>query len=333
MTRRALCALTIITLAAGLCVTGCKSGKTRHNFSHIEYNLLEEPITKPARDLSQYSSFCLISNGRNSDPLLKSQLLSLARGMMQALGYRYVDDMEKADIVLCIVFSNEYSETYVPPKTVTIPKYVEPETETTTSYWSGEVGGVDTGGMVQTHTTKPGYWTTQTYTRPGYTVGSYYPVVGIGLHDSWGYLRPGASSDTVIDYVVWSGGASASSKLWDLRMTGQMLMLELVKSMPRCAKAQPPNAWLGIDGTMLTPDGKNLFPTILRVAEGSPAAKAGLRQWDIIWEIDGHSTANMTYDQVGELLSGRAGDPKTLTIARLDEKIPCRLELAPYRRQ
>lgn len=60
-------------------------------------------------------------------------------------------------------------------------------------------------------------------------------------------------------------------------------------------------------------DGKYVIQTTLK---GSPAEEAGLKSNDIITNIEGVSTSNMTFDNIIDLLRGSSGTDVTITIKR-----------------
>jgi len=64
---------------------------------------------------------------------------------------------------------------------------------------------------------------------------------------------------------------------------------------------------------------KNNQLTAVSALAGSPAAKAGLRAGDIIAQIDGQSTSEMTIDEAVAKIRGRSGTKVTLTILRNSE--------------
>lgn len=66
--------------------------------------------------------------------------------------------------------------------------------------------------------------------------------------------------------------------------------------------------------------GKRL--TVVEPMEDSPAEKAGIRAGDIITQIDGVSTLNMTLDDASKRLRGQEGSPITLTILRDGQAAP-----------
>lgn len=71
-------------------------------------------------------------------------------------------------------------------------------------------------------------------------------------------------------------------------------------------------AYVGID----TATG---YTKIVSPIEGSPAAEAGLRPDDIVYEVDGVSTQGMDINSVVAMVKGEAGTKVTLTIARSGE--------------
>jgi len=56
--------------------------------------------------------------------------------------------------------------------------------------------------------------------------------------------------------------------------------------------------------------------TVIAPLEGTPGQKAGLKAGDIITQIDGKDTFNMTTDDAVNLIRGQKGTPVVLTIAR-----------------
>jgi carboxyl-terminal processing protease len=80
---------------------------------------------------------------------------------------------------------------------------------------------------------------------------------------------------------------------------------------------------------------KNNLITVIAPIDGAPAVKAGLRAGDIIAQINGEDTTNMTVDQAVSKIRGQAGtnvtlklvrqgapNPITLTITRADITVP-----------
>ncbi len=109
--------------------------------------------------------------------LLEKQMLFSIRNRIEAAGYMYVANIEEADLVFTLSGSNEYKTIDVPPSSITVPNYVPSRTIITNSSSHGNVSAYGTYGSAYgtysghgtATTTVPGYWTTRSYTRPGYT--------------------------------------------------------------------------------------------------------------------------------------------------------------------
>ena len=61
---------------------------------------------------------------------------------------------------------------------------------------------------------------------------------------------------------------------------------------------------------------------INRVIDGTPAAGAGVLAGDIITDVDGTSTASMTFDELGTKVRGNAGTSVTITVIHLGSSTP-----------
>jgi S1-C subfamily serine protease len=69
---------------------------------------------------------------------------------------------------------------------------------------------------------------------------------------------------------------------------------------------------------------------VVEVADGSPAAKAGLELEDIITKIDGQAVTE-NGDIVSKVQSAKAGDKLQLTVKRGDSEKQLEVTLAPAR--
>ena len=70
---------------------------------------------------------------------------------------------------------------------------------------------------------------------------------------------------------------------------------------------------------VLSPDAEVFRPTLVLVDEDSLAAKAGLRQWDLVEAIDGVSTEGLDLPAARDLLTRGEGDTITFTVGRAGE--------------
>ncbi|MFQ5454162.1 MAG: S41 family peptidase [Candidatus Zixiibacteriota bacterium] len=70
------------------------------------------------------------------------------------------------------------------------------------------------------------------------------------------------------------------------------------------------------EGLGMQIDARNNHIIIIAPIEGTPAYRKGLRAGDVIWEIDGKPTEEMTSSQASKLMRGKAGTSVTLSIKR-----------------
>lgn len=248
-----------------------------------------------------------------------------ARNYMEQLGYRFVSNRNDADLAVFIDGSGQYSEVYVPPSQYTVPIYKPGSTSTyqssssgNFSYGGGTSGWGNYSGTTTGTLTTPGYYTSQTYTRPGYTKGYHYPTVIILVYET----------KTQIPQVTAS--AVGTSQNPDLRVSAQNLMYSVFGQMPLANQRQDffKSGQTGIFFVPWTSDGNNYFPILIDITKDSSASKAGLQKGDFIVSIDGQSTQNKTQYELFQLVAGEAGQKRTLVIARGKETRTITLTMA-----
>jgi hypothetical protein len=278
-------------LLIGFCLGGCKQSKLtggkRTNVSHISFE--GDPIVQsqsdPMADFARYQTFTWQSNPDREDPLIEKHLAVLELGLLEGLGYTPCAAAEGADLTISLAYKNEYQETYVPA----VPS-------------SGIVHKED-GSIDHMNSNKGG--------RAAYTRTNFQPEVRLFVMDS-----DRATSGPVEDAYVWTGKGVASSETSDIRLTGQTLLLYLLKSFPVCAEAERPERNVGLTWAVLSLDAQAFRPVVLIVDRDSRADRAGLRQWDVIETIGGVSTAGLALPAVRDLLTKGEGDAVTFTVAR-----------------
>ncbi|WP_192930819.1 PDZ domain-containing protein [Deinococcus sp. AJ005] len=236
-----------------------------------------------------------------------------ARNYMELLGYRFIEKKDEADLKLFVDSSNNYSETYIPASQYTVPIYVPSTTarynSNTNGYfnYNGGYSGWGTySGTTSGSVNVPGYYTSQTYSREGYSKGLFYPAVSVIVYDA----------KTQKEQVIASGvGTSQNS---DVRVSAQNLMYRIFAQMPPANFPDNPtkSGQIGFFVVPWTSDGNTYYPIITDVTKDLPAEKAGLRFGDFILTIDGQSTANRPDVEIGVLLAGEAGQEKILVINR-----------------
>lgn len=57
-------------------------------------------------------------------------------------------------------------------------------------------------------------------------------------------------------------------------------------------------------------------PLIVKLIDGGPAQKAGIQKDDVVINVDGHDTANLTLDTVVSYIKGKSGTPLNITVER-----------------
>lgn len=302
-------------------LAGCQ---TQHNFSHVQISNFESPQIKvdPGKSLSSYSTFAVVPNDAEEDTLMQKQILFLAASALEGRGYEHVDLDSGPDLLLTVGFSNEYESSYVPPSAYTIPVYNPGQTYTTNTnaYVYSPYGSLY--GTAQTYTTTPGYWSAQTYTSPGYTVGWYFPTVSVSL---W---------DTNSNDQIWSGSNVGSSQMQNLGITAPFVLASIVDRIPLNTKSSVINGLLTESiGTLnfyawrLSREGSAYYPTVTGVPNGSSAKKAGLKVWDMVIEMSGRSTANIRGKDLIDLAIGPIGETVLIKVFRMGKVFDAELQV------
>lgn len=248
--------------------------------------------------------------------LMEKHALYALRNAMEARGYRFVSPDASPDFLATIEVRSDYKEKYIPPRTVTFPDYVSGQTVKST--WQGSVStwGQNYGWGTfsgSTATELPGYWTTRSFTKRGYTVGFFYPAVGV-------YLLDGNSLD-----LVWEGRGVATSHEFDPRIAMQVVLRYVVEEVPRCRYTHDSSPTapgrVGARLWVYTNDGNTYYPTVLDVVKESSAERVGLKQYDMVSSINGNSTANRPYSDVLAMMAGAPSAPVALGVRRADRTV------------
>ena len=287
------------------------------------------PSTSSYRDpdaqLDKYKTFSvfplsLISEGANMNPILERQLLFYLRNLLEAKGYKFVKLDKNPDFLVTLSAEAEYHEIYIPPSSVTLPYWVPGKIITTFGSSSGSFNFSSFGnyssygwgtwsGSNTEITYVPGYMTTKTYTRPGYTIGHFYPAAVILVYDGKTLKN------------VWIGSGAGTSDNPDIRISGQFVIAHILKDFPNCThfdlRDSTKQGLIGVQFGIFTNDGNSYFPTVLKVLDGMPAEKAGLRNYDMIIEVDGVSTLNRPFSEIIDMLRGTPGSEVNIKVKRL----------------
>jgi hypothetical protein len=306
-------ALLAIVAAVAVSFAGCASGR-KHNFSHIGFDTPSRKSFKdPDADFGRLRRFTLFHfaatlDGEEINAIEESQLLYVVKNALLAKGYECVETLPEADFVVGLRYSNEYKETYIPPRQVSVPRYIAGGTSQTFSNFSGYAGRTYVWGHGTATTYHPGTWTSDTVTVGGYNVGFFYPFAIVFVVDAKNFKQ------------LWSGSTISSSKNADVRLTGQFLLTDLVgNEFPdRADRPRSGKGWMGVFALPLSRDGNSYVPAILAVADKSPAKRARLKQFDQIVAVNGQSTENATSEQFFDMF-GAPGESLKLKVRRQEE--------------
>lgn len=265
--------------------------------------------------------------------ILEKQLLFEIRNFIEFKGYRFVPLDHKPDFLVTMDAKSEYKEQYVPPQTLTIPWFVPGHTITTQGnstgsfnvnarLQSGSVYEYGTYSGISSSTTNiPGYTTTQTVTRPEYTMGYNYPFILIACYDGVDHKN------------IWLGSGIGTSTNPDVRISGQNVIHDLSEKFPPCKRTEDNShgstGAIGVNCFIITNNGNDFYPTVVHIVAGSPAAKAGIELADMIIEINGISTLNKPARKIHNVLKGMPGQKVTLTVWRLDKKLDFQIVRVP----
>jgi len=85
-------------------------------------------------------------------------------------------------------------------------------------------------------------------------------------------------------------------------------------------EAEMKGSYAGI-GVMINENGRLKYPEIVTVFKNSPAEKSGLLKGDIIIEVNGISTYNLTLDKVSSMVKGKVNTKVTLKVKRDNKEL------------
>lgn len=298
-----------------LCVCGCQQIGKNPTLIPIYTQPLVQREQDTSAPFTSYHTFFVMPYyepdekiSHEMTPITYGQLSFILRNAFECLGYKYARSEQEADLICFLYYSNTYKSQYVPPSIAIVPFYVPGTTQTTNVTVYGR-GGSAWG--TATTTTTPGHFVPMPVTRPGYYTGAYYPYIRVVI------------CDRVSEKQIWTGYCMTATPEQDMRRSGQVLVSYLLVSetqsyFPVCSEApdDSSNGTFGLGLGIATTDGNNFYPFIMILAVGSPAADSGLKLYDKITAIDGHSTQNLHMDHIINMMDKPLGGQVTLTIER-----------------
>jgi len=253
----------------------------------------------------------------------ENKVLFELRNFLEEKGYLFVPLNKNPDVIFCISGLLREDLAYIPPSLYSLPKWVPSKTITEKSSSSGildfsSLGDYSSFGWGNwSSTTKnitrvPGYFKTETYTRPGYSVKNYYPAIII-------------SGRKIVEKLpIFDAHAIGFSTNPDFSVNAQFVIKSLIEDLPEGFYNPDKNIVkekVGIEISVLTNDGADYFPTIMKVKEGSPAHKAGIKLYDMILAVNNKELSNESYSQVIKYLSLSSDSLLNISLWRVDKRI------------
>lgn len=339
-----------LLVLAGMCVSCANLNLARMHIWNTPVNNLAPANLKfpptvqtyqdPDANFSNYRTFSvfpasLVIKGVKTNPIMEKQILFFLRNCFEAKGYRFVPMKKHPDFVATMIVSSKYRTTYVPPSTRILPVIVPGRTITTFGNTSGtfnfntfgnysSYGWGSYSGQSSSTTYVPGYVTTQTYTRPGYSVGHYYPSAQIVVLDSKSLKN------------VWLGSGTGTSDNPDGRVAMQFVALNMIERFPTRGGGvthlvHDAKAGIGVSLMDLTNDGNDYLPTVMSVLADGPAYKANVERFEMILSINGTSVINKPISDVMRLMDGNPGTHVKMQLWRNGQRITVNLTRAAWK--
>jgi hypothetical protein len=292
-----------------LLITSCAT--VGNDFSHISCKDISDVTVQsdPAFQKRNDQKFTIIPASDvfkeiKMNEIEEQYIMLFLRNAMEFKGYQYVNADNNPDLILSINANNEYSEYYVPPSTISLPKY-EPGTTLTTYGNFNSYGSYGMNNFSATTRTS-GKWTSENITTGGYTVGNYYPCTVISVFDAKTQKN------------IWNGSAIGTSNVSDVRVANQEVIVNILSKFPDYNNNREHRDLFyrrggsGIAFTIWTLDGNNYYPVVIEMDES--AKSAGILLGDIILSVDGVSLVNKPFSEALNLIKGEPGTTASLEI-------------------
>lgn len=291
---------------------------------YLKLNPSISTFQDPDANMSKYKTFSVfpyseISEEVKMNEILERQILFYLRNIFEMKGYNFVEFDQNPDFLATINVSSEYDEYYVPPSAKKVPVWVPGQTITTygstsgsfsfNSYGSSSTSGWGNYSGTSTSTTYvPGYMTTQTYIRSGYTQGNYFPAVSIQVYDAKTFKN------------VWLGTGAGTSDISDVRISGQLVIEQAMSRFPNTPNTIDtlPSGMPPIKIGIYTNDGNAYFPTVVLISRD--AASRGMELYDMVLSVEGTPVMNKPFSEVVKLFHGEPCTDVRLEIWRLNHK-------------
>ncbi len=272
--------------------------------------------------------YSVIDKARKRDLNLDRQLLFCFRNLMEGAGYKFVK-LDQRPHFLLTIDTRSYS-----------PRNFREADQPFCNTWSAgnklirtdssgvampEFGNVDWHDWGEWNPPlkkgkDPGYKDPNNYRVLPVDGFGYYHLVNIQVYDGRTFKN------------VWMVTALAASRTGNIRITVQSIFNYMVRWFSgRRIPADPrKKGYVGINLSILTVDGKDYYPAVAGVYDKGPAAKAGLKKYDMIVAVNGGDTRNMNIMDALNLIKGEPGSRVKLTVWRVNKLHKFTLTRVPF---
>ncbi len=135
--------------------------------------------------------------------------------------------------------------------------------------------------------------------------------------------------------VLWTGTADGRSMHPSLIIPSQLLAKSLTQQIPlskyRFQTLPRTKGQIGISYTIATTDGMDYYPIVTFLKQRGPAAKAGIKLFDLILAINGRPTINKPAVEIANMLVGEVDMPIHFLLRRNSRDLEVTAKFAPSR--
>jgi hypothetical protein len=164
---------------------------------------------------------------------------------------------------------------------------------------------------------------------PGYMNPKNYKVFPVSSHGDYHIVNIQVYDGRNLK-EVWMVTAIAASKAGNIRTAAQTIIKYMARwfSYSSLPASDGKKGYTGIMPSILTVDGKDYYPMVSGVFEKGPAAKAGIKEYDMIVAVDSIDMRNMPIVDAMNVIKGEPDSEVELTVWRVDKLLKFKLTRA-----
>lgn len=235
------------------------------------------------------------------------------RNALELGGYQYTRVPDSADFIVTVDLRGEYHKTRIPQRSITLPVF---DAERKIVVGHSELGyevqppvswrdldptviarSLSDAGTIPT--------TSPIYHGPD---GDYYWISSVAIYDGHTHSQ------------IWMGNGIIWTDLANYLMSFQDLINVLCARIPKATRQKDsiviPSGLIGIFYAIQSTNGRHFYPFVTELNTGGAAERAGIKQNDIIIQIDGESSMDLTFYDAYKKFAGGTGVPVQLKVAR-----------------